>query len=193
MEFDSAVAMLRGGAWTTSEEACEAIFAVARARWGYFLRLTQGHVQDAEDLLVDTVVNVMEPMVRNRRSMDYPVSYVLVSANHAWGRKNKSQSSERIALESYFQDVLRLAADGAMAQTVSAIEDQVILAQAIADLPDSERNAVLSHGLMDLSFADAADYLGVSKSTVQTTFNRGIRKLRQRLAPRSLSRGVNQS
>ena len=122
--------------------------------------------------------------------MDYPVSYLLVSANHAWGRKNKTQSSERIALKSYFQDVLRLAADGEMAQTISAIEDQVILAQAIADLPDSERNAVLSHGLMDLSFADAADYLGVSKSTVQTTFNRGIRKLRQRLAPRSLCRGV---
>jgi len=139
VEFDSAVAMLRGGAWTTSEEACEAIFAVARARWGYFLRLTQGHVQDAEDLLVDT-------MVRNRRSMDYPVSYLLVSANHAWGRKNKSQSFERIALESDFQDVLRLAADGEMAQIVSAIEDQVILAQAIAELPDSERERRLTEG-----------------------------------------------
>ncbi len=126
--------------------------------------------------------------------MDYPVSYLLVSANHAWSRKNKSQSSERIALESYFQDILTTCRRMMRpARKISAIEDQIVLAKAIADLPDSERNAVLSHGLMDLSFADAAEYLGVSKSTVQTTFNRGIRKLRQRLAPRSLSRGVNQS
>ena len=121
MEFDSAVAMLRGCAWATSEEACEAIFAVARARWGYFLRLTQGHVQDAEDLLVDTVVNVMAPIVSNRQPIDYPVSYLLVSAHRAWSRKNKSQSSERSALESYFRDILRLTTDEGMAHTISAV------------------------------------------------------------------------
>jgi hypothetical protein len=52
------------------------------------------------------------------------------------GRQNKSQSSERTALESYFQDILTLATDDGMAHRISAIEDQIVLAGAVAELPE---------------------------------------------------------
>lgn len=43
---------------------------------------------------------------------------------------------------------------------------------------------------MGFSLADTAEYLGVSKSTVQTSFNRGIRKLQQRSVWLEQNRGV---
>lgn len=41
MDFDAAVRSLQRRQWTTADEACEAIFEIARSRWGFFLRLTQ--------------------------------------------------------------------------------------------------------------------------------------------------------
>ena len=147
--------------------------------------------QDAEDLLADTVVEVVKSVVRRGQPIDHPVSYVLKSADRVWARKTKSKSSERSALKSYYQDILRLA-NGELAQKNSTIENHGDLARAIAELPDGERSAVLTHALMGLSFADAAEYLGVSKSTVQTSFNRGIRKLQQRPVSLDQNRGVTQ-
>jgi len=189
VELNAAVALLQGREWATSEDAWEAIFAVACARWGYFLRQTYGHDQDAEDLLVDTVVAVAKSVVRNGQPLDHPISYVLKSADRVWARKSKSKLSERSALQSYYQDILRLA-HGEMARTNSTVENHRDLARAITELPDGERIAVLTHGLMGLSLADTAEYLGVSKSTVQTSFNRGIRKLQQRPICLEQNRGV---
>lgn len=189
MEFDAAVSSLQRRRWTKADEAGEAIFEIARARWGYFLRLTQGHVQDAEDLLVDTVVSVLQPTVSAQQVLEHPVSYILVTAQRAWSRRSSSRQSENVALESYRADILRLAEGDGTWSATAVLDDQIILARAIAELPEGEKRAVITHGLMGLSFGDAADHLGVSKSTVQVAFARAVAKLRPRLAAESESKG----
>lgn len=190
MEFDAAVASLQRRQWVTADEAGEAIFAIARARWGYFLRLTQGHVQDAEDLLVDTVVSVLQPTVAAHQVLDHPVSYILVSAQRAWARRNSSRHSELAALESYRADILRLAERGGSGRNPAELDDQIMLARAIEGLPDGEKRAVITHGLLGLSFADAAEQLGVTKSTVQVAFSRAVKKLQLGLTAETHDRGV---
>jgi RNA polymerase sigma factor (sigma-70 family) len=190
VEFDAAVISLQRRQWTTADEACEAIFEIARARWGYFLRLTRGHVQDAEDLLVDTVVSVLQPTVATRQVLEHPVSYILVSAQRAWSRRNSSRHTELAALESYRADLLRLAEDRGAGHATALLDDQIILARVISDLPDGEKRAVITHGLMGLSFGDAAEHLGVSRSTVQVAFGRAVKKMRDRLVAESRDQGV---
>lgn len=145
MELNAAVALLQGREWATSEDAWGAIFAVACARWGYFLRQTYGHDQDAEDLLVDTVVAVAKSVVRSGQPIEHPISYVLKSADRVWARKSKSKLSERSALQSYYQDILRLA-HGEMARTNSTVENHRDLARAITEIPTEKELRFLRMG-----------------------------------------------
>jgi RNA polymerase sigma-70 factor (ECF subfamily) len=68
--------------------------------------------------------------------------------------------------------------EAASAETAIAIRD---LRQALACLPDAQREVVLLVGLEQLSYAEAADVLGVPIGTVMSRLSRGRERLRQLL------------
>jgi RNA polymerase sigma-70 factor (ECF subfamily) len=68
--------------------------------------------------------------------------------------------------------------DGASAETAIAVRD---LREALARLPDEQRQAVLLVGLEQLPYAEAAEVLGVPIGTVMSRLSRGRERLRQLL------------
>lgn len=69
-----------------------------------------------------------------------------------------------------------------LAQARAIRQEQVLrLAEAVAELPDSQREAVELHHLRSWSLAETAEHLGLSKSAVTGLLHRGLKALRQRL------------
>jgi DNA-directed RNA polymerase specialized sigma subunit len=67
---------------------------------------------------------------------------------------------------------------------ISIHDTQVMVAEVIGELPDREREALLMVVCQGLSYSDAADLLGVKKSSVQSYVKRAIYKVESNLAIR---------
>jgi RNA polymerase sigma-70 factor (ECF subfamily) len=57
-----------------------------------------------------------------------------------------------------------------------------MVADAIAQLPDEQREAVVMHLYTGLSFAQSAEVLGVPLQTMASRYRRALAKLRDQLA-----------
>jgi RNA polymerase sigma-70 factor (ECF subfamily) len=78
-----------------------------------------------------------------------------------------------------------LAADQSSPSQHALREEQLLrMAQALADLPDTQRRAVELHHLQGCTLDDIARNLGRSKPAVAGLLHRGLKKLRERLEER---------
>ena len=71
---------------------------------------------------------------------------------------------------------------GSPSRSVARAEEVTRLAEALAALPDDQRQAVEMHHLEGLRFAEIAARMGRSKTSVAGLVFRGVRALKARLA-----------
>ena len=96
--------------------------------------------------------------------------------------------SHRRAERRYLAVLARTHAEGFAEDHGDRVGDRVdagsagdVLARALADLPDADRDVLLLVALADLSYGETARALGIPEGTVASRLNRARRKLREAL------------
>ena len=141
-------------------------------RMAFLLVGDRGH---AEDLLQTALLRTA---LRWRRAREQPEAYVrqvLVNlARDHWRR------SRRRVTEQSVDDLPATAADRDHSQTVV---DRAALLQALAGLPDRQREVVVLRFYADLSVAETASAMRTSEGTVKSYTSRALERLRQSFGP----------
>lgn len=153
--------------------AFDALFSRhAAAVRGYLWRLT-GHGATADDLTQATFLSLVRARGRFEAGKRFTPWLYAIATNAArdWRRRGKHEE---------------VSDDGALpeesvepATRDRGLEKQV--QQAVAQLPDAMREAVVLHWFEGLSFGEIADIAGVSESAVKVRAHRGYEKLRESL------------
>lgn len=129
-----------------------------------------GNRQRAEDAVQEALVDVWA----KRRIVDDLSRWVTTAAINRARSKWRGLSAERRA-----QNRLLARTSRAADQQLSPFDE--LLADSLAALPRSQREAVALHYLLDLSVAAIALHLGVADGTVKTHLHRGRASLRAAL------------
>jgi RNA polymerase sigma-70 factor (ECF subfamily) len=155
--------------------------------WSYAVRLERDAVR-AEDLLQESAAKALGRFGQLRdegafRTWIHRVVY------HTWLHRRDKASTRRehadgvvIELAVSRHDPEREAASSALGGRLDA---------ALATLPEAQRDAVLLVDGQDLTFAEAADVLGVPPGTVASRVARGRLALRAALSDVALDHGVS--
>jgi RNA polymerase sigma-70 factor, ECF subfamily len=131
--------------------------ALYRAAWALC-----GSRHDAEDLVQDTLVNVLKRPRLLRK--DNELGYLLRALRNTYNSRYRVIAHRPPQQE--FSEEHGLASDES---EVSARE----LMEAIASAPGHYRDAVIAIDLMGLSYREAAHWLGTREATITTRLHRG--------------------
>ena len=136
-----------------------------------------GDRERAEDAVQDVLVDVW----RKNRGMDDLTGWVATAAINRARSRWRTQAAERRAFD-------RLAAQAASQPDGHGVETgtspvlfDARLAEALQELPRSQRSVVALHYLLDMSVADVAAHLGIAEGTVKTHLHRARETMRAAL------------
>jgi RNA polymerase sigma-70 factor (ECF subfamily) len=125
----------------------------------------------AEDAVQDALVDVWT----KNRQVDDLAGWVAAAAINRARSRWRTQAAERRAFD-------RLAAQATTQVDHPALSFDGRVAQALRDLPRSQRSVVALHYLLDMSVADVAASLGMAEGTVKTHLHRARDTMRTELA-----------
>ena len=166
----------------TEEQSVPDWEEVAR-RYGRFLftvayRLT-GHEEDAQDLVQDVLLRVRRGLETYRPgSMEAWLSRITTNVFLDEVRRRKRRPT--VALPDDPERVLPTAPSPDEALAAARLPDDV--QQALLQLPDDYRAAVVLCDVAGLSYAEIGDAIGVPMGTVRSRIHRGRAILREALA-----------
>lgn len=131
-----------------------------------------------EDVLHDVFVSFASQAGRFRLSGSLKGYLAICVANRARNvnRQDRRTGSERPATAS-----LRAAHEPDSSEAVVNAEQQRIVAYALAQMPQEQRQVVVLHVLGSLRFREIARQTGVSINTVQSRYRYGLEKLQSLL------------
>ncbi|MBF8192153.1 SigE family RNA polymerase sigma factor [Nonomuraea sp. K274] len=130
-----------------------------------------GHPLDAEDLLQSALTKtyLAWERIEDRGALDGYVRRAMVNINISQWRRRK--------LEEYPSDEL----PETTAETVAFGDVHELLEQALDELPERMRAAIVLRYYEDMTEPEIAKTLGISVGTVKSTVSRGMAKLRAAL------------
>jgi RNA polymerase sigma-70 factor (ECF subfamily) len=151
---------------------------------------------DPSDVVQQTLLEAYEKREQFRGSTEgewlawlrQALAHNLADALRAFGQARRDVARER-SLEAAVEASSRrlqawLAADqSSPSQQAERHERAVRLAEALAALPDDNREALVLHYCQDLPLADIAAHLGRTPAAVAGLLKRGLKQLRARLSP----------
>jgi RNA polymerase sigma-70 factor (ECF subfamily) len=140
--------------------------ALYRAAWALC-----GSQQDAENLVQDTLLNVLKRPRLLRK--DNELGYLLRALRNTYNSRYRVIAQRPVEQE--LSEEHGLAFDET---EVSARE----LMEAIASAPDHYRDAVIAIDLVGLSYREAARWLGTREATITTRLHRGRQYVARELA-----------
>jgi RNA polymerase sigma-70 factor (ECF subfamily) len=159
------------------------------ALYAFGLKLSQAR-DDAEDLVSETVMRALEKWQQfevgtNMRAWLFTILYhSFVSRKRRVERREVHPSDERDGW-SAFDTVGQSDPEGEFFDSI--IDDQV--SQAIDELPDEYREAVVLSDLHELRYAEIAQILGVPEGTVKSRLFRARRILQKKLLDYAVEMG----
>ncbi len=134
-----------------------------------------GRAESAEDAVHEAVVRLCRA---NKTPTGDPVAYVYAAVrNAAVDQKRRPGLGGSSGSAVSIFDV----AEPAQPADATDGERDRMVADAIADLPDDQREAVVMHLYTGLTFEQAAQTLGVPLQTVASRYRRALAKLREQL------------
>jgi RNA polymerase sigma-70 factor (ECF subfamily) len=138
--------------------------------YGAALALTRAP-HDAEDLVQETYLRVLKRPRLIRREGD--LGYLLRALRNTHYSRLRSRSAR--PAERPVEEAARLEDTGS-AQPLDVAESHQVL-EAVAELPPGFRDVVIAVDLVGLSYAEAADALGMREGTVMSRLYRGRRRV----------------
>lgn len=142
-----------------------------------------GRTEDAEDATAEIFLKARVHLSQYDRERPFAPWLYRVAANHCWDELRKRR---RQAETDFGEEKLASAEDGGPTpqETVLAEETRHALRQAIVELDDRSRVAVVLRYFVDFSYAQIAEVLGISPSFVGVVLLRARRQMRKQLEPR---------
>lgn len=131
----------------------------------------------AEDAVQDTLVDVW---AKNQRVDDLTGWVAAAAINRARSRW-RTQAAERRAFDRLAAEATTQSCSENLDSDASAVLFDAHLAEALRDLPRSQRSVVALHYLLDMSVADVAAHLGIAKGTVKMHLHRARGAMRTAL------------
>lgn len=132
-----------------------------------------GSPHDAEDLVQETYARVLARPRVLRRGDELPYLMQVLRNTYLTGLRTAGRRPRTVELPADESDVLR----SSMAEPDIVLEHQEVL-EAIAELPDDAREALVAVDIIGVSYREAADALGTSEATITSRLYRA----RQRVA-----------
>lgn len=139
-----------------------------------------GSVADAEDLAAESFLYAYRALREYGRSriLDLnPTSWLLAIMHNTW-RNALRTASRRPAQIPVAEPPERSAAEPTVEEQVELGETRRELADLVAQLPASQREAVVLRHVVGLSIAEIATVMEIPEGTVKSHASRGLRKLR---------------
>jgi len=127
-----------------------------------------------EDVLHDVFVGFASQAGRFRLSGSLKGYLAICVANRA---RNINREDTRIAPERFTPGYLRVKYDSDSSKAVEIAEQRQVMASALSQMPDEQRQVVVLHVLGSLRFREIARQTGVSINTVQSRYRYGLEKL----------------
>jgi RNA polymerase sigma-70 factor (ECF subfamily) len=141
--------------------------AMFRAAWALC-----GSRHDAEDLVQDTLVNVLKRPRMLRK--DNELGYLLRAL------RNTYNSRYRVTAQRPAQQ--ELSEEHGLTVDETEVSSRELM-EAIASAPGHYRDAVIAIDLMGLSYREAARWLGTREATITTRLHRGRQHVARELTP----------
>lgn len=149
--------------------------------------LTRG-AADAEDLVQDTLLRAYQGI--GGFDGAHPRAWLLTIMRNAHINKNRRRRPALLGDQDAAYERLA-AADGLGAETPEAIvvgeTFDAVVSEALAALPDRFRQVVMLVDVDGLSYAEAAQALGIPEGTVMSRLHRARARMRQRLVAAGLA------
>lgn len=172
-------------------EAFEALIdAYSRRLYGYLYRLT-GSRQAAEDLLQDVFVRVVRTIDQYTHDGRFDGWIFRIATNLVRDRVRKARRRSAVQNESSISEtdgevalILANVADGRGERPDEAMDrtEQIDrMQQAIAELPDGEREVICLRHFGQMSFKEIAEEMGTPLGTALARAHRGLARLRERM------------
>lgn len=147
--------------------------------WAVALRTTQ-NPEDAADALQDALLSAFRRADTFRGESAVTTWLHRIVVNAALDRMRRAAVRPTVALPTSQDGVTLDIPDGRDA--IGQREDQLVIAQALADLPDDQREAILLVDVEGYSVEDAAAMLSCPTGTIKSRCSRGRAKLARQLA-----------
>ena len=168
---------LTGAVGWDADEAVEQLYA---AHWRQLVRLSVLLVRDlgtAEEVVQDAFV-AMHHRWGRLREPDKALAYLRQSVVN----RSRSVLRHRAVEARYAATVTEQTGDGADDAAVEHAFRETVF-DALRGLPDRQREVVALRYYLDLSEADIAETLGISRGAVKSHASRGLHTLRSTLGP----------
>lgn len=136
-----------------------------------------GDRERAEDAVQDALVDVW---TKNQRVDDLTGWVATAAINRARSRW-RTQAAERRAFDRLATQATTQPEPHPTDGSASPVLFDAHLAEALRDLPRSQRSVVALHYLLDMSAADVAAHLGIAEGTVKTHLHRARETMRTAL------------
>lgn len=146
--------------------------------WAVALRTTQ-HPEDAADALQDALISAFRRADQFRGDSAVTTWLHRIVVNAALDRMRRSAVRPTVALPEDADGVILDLADPS--DEIRRREDQLVIAQALADLPVDQRQAVVLVDIEGYPVDEAAVLLGCPPGTVKSRCSRGRAKLARQL------------
>lgn len=179
---------------STDEELVEACLAgdvgafdVLVARWQRKIRgavyRVVGSEEEAQDVCQEAFLKAYRGLPSFKREARFSSWLYQIALNLSRDRLRRRKTRNWVSLEEVDETADQAAAGGAVRgdQWVESREVQRLVANAVAALPEEQREAVVLKEYEGLTFPEIAEIQGVPVSTVKTRLYRGLSVLRERL------------
>ncbi|GAA5198865.1 SigE family RNA polymerase sigma factor [Rugosimonospora acidiphila] len=169
----------RAERWT-ADEALTRLFASHYRQLVRLAALLLGDPGLAEEVVQDAYIRLHERW-RTLREPDRALGYLRTSVING----ARSALRRRVVARRYTDSLTALPdAPSAESQTITAFDHAVVI-NALRGLPTRQREALVLRYYADLSEADIAEAMGISRGAVKSHAARGLAALRQILEPGS--------
>lgn len=146
--------------------------------WAVALRTTQ-HPEDAADALQDALISAFRRADQFRGDSAVTTWLHRIVVNAALDRMRRAAVRPTVALPQDADGVILDLADPS--DEISRRDDQLVIAQALADLPEDQRQAVVLVDIEGYPVDEAAVLIGCPPGTVKSRCSRGRAKLARQL------------
>ncbi|MBW3609294.1 MAG: sigma-70 family RNA polymerase sigma factor, partial [Actinobacteria bacterium] len=124
---------------------------------------------DAEEIVMDTLVTAWRRVDQLRDDAALRTWLLRIATRHALSRRRRRRPTQPLAEAS------------SMPAHASRTLDRVVIAEALAELPQRMRAAVALHHVAGLSVRETAEAMGTSENTVKSHLRDGMKRLRAAL------------
>lgn len=157
----------------SSKEAFEKLYyATDKVLYAYILSFLKNH-EDTMDVLHDTYIKIRSA-AHLYKPMNKPMAWVFTIARNL--AKTKITQNKR----NLYRDNTHIENDLSFSYVTDA-EDRMVLITVLKELTEEERSIILLHAVSGLKHKEIAEVLNLPLSTVLSKYNRGLKKLKNKL------------